>query len=253
MSRGGGERGEEGEEGGGEDEGDGQGSKLQTTEDPSRRLPRAATTTTTTTTEEEGEEGEENDADQEGGGQSKAAATTTTTTTTTTAAAATEGPSSRLGVELTDKRLMERRLSGDMSGGLFDRQGPGGRRQSILVPPGQAPLALAPGGGGGGGGGARRGAPQPAQGKPGPAGKARPGDRARGRSASFLKTPQPGTLSSRGGGGAGGGGGGVGADRGPRDAVQVGRHTLPAFVQVETLHPGQVFVSIGSLLLCVVV
>ena len=51
----------------------------------------------------------------------------------------------RLGVELTGKRLIERRLSADMTGGLFDRPvvpGQSGRRRSILVPPDEAPVPV---------------------------------------------------------------------------------------------------------------
>lgn len=117
-----------------------------------------------------------------------------------------------------------RRRSKELAGGLFDKpRVPGQRRQSILVPP--------------------EGKPEGAERESRPillmpsadvkSGCAPPGaDRMRVRSGSFLKTPQPGTTrslspntrsESRG------------------QVIQVGRHTLPAFVQVETLHPGQVF------------
>lgn len=68
----------------------------------------------------------------------------------------------------------------------------------------------------------------------------------RARSGSFLKTPMPGQASLPGHGGQG-----QPTNRSStslkhvnlNQTIQVGNHTLPAFVQVETLHPGQVFVS----------
>ena len=133
----------------------------------------------------------------------------------------------RLGVELTGKRLIERRLSADMTGGLFDRPvvpGQSGRRRSILVPPDEAPVLAAE---------AAAAAAAAARRQPPAEPAARPRGRLRGRSASFLKTPQPPTARSQSSSGRG--------DKG-QDG-QVGRQFLPAFVQVETLHPGQVFVS----------
>ena len=133
----------------------------------------------------------------------------------------------RLGVELTGKRLIERRLSADMTGGLFERPvvpGQPGRRRSILVPPDEAPVLAAE---------AAAAAAAAARRQPPAESAARPRGRVRGRSASFLKTPQPPTARSQSSSGRG--------DKG-QDG-QVGRQFLPAFVQVETLHPGQVFVS----------
>ena len=133
----------------------------------------------------------------------------------------------RLGVELTGKRLIERRLSADMTGGLFDRPvvpGQSGRRRSILVPPDEAPVLAAEAAAAAAAATRRQPPAEPA---------ARPRGRVRGRSASFLKTPQPPTARSL-------------SSSGRRDKGQdgqVGRQFLPAFVQVETLHPGQVFVS----------
>ena len=68
----------------------------------------------------------------------------------------------------------------------------------------------------------------------------RKADRVRGRSASFLKTPCPGNPRQASGGSEGQ----------KTQVIQVGKHTLPAFVQVDLLHPGQVFVSNGYLSLC---
>lgn len=63
---------------------------------------------------------------------------------------------------------------------------------------------------------------------------------ARGRSSSFPNTPLSGaaapirSLSGR-------------KIDSPSQVIQVGSHTLPAFVQIETLYPGQVFVSANFL------
>lgn len=130
-----------------------------------------------------------------------------------------------LGSELAGTtRMMGRRLSADMTGGLFDRPADPshpGRRKSILIPPDEAAAVIgrrlliaqppATTVGGGGGGSDRLG-------------------KTRGRSASFLKTPPTPSARSL-------------SPSNKNQVIQVGNHTLPAFVQVETLHPGQVFVS----------
>ncbi|GFN81796.1 cyclic nucleotide-binding domain-containing protein 2-like [Plakobranchus ocellatus] len=54
----------------------------------------------------------------------------------------------------------------------------------------------------------------------------------RTRSGSFIKTPYPSPTRSQAS---------AGKSQQPTQVIQVGNHTLPAFVQVETLNPGQVF------------
>ncbi|GFS22563.1 cyclic nucleotide-binding domain-containing protein 2-like [Elysia marginata] len=65
----------------------------------------------------------------------------------------------------------------------------------------------------------------------GPSNQGEPGaPHHRGRSGSFLKTPHPSPTRSQ-----------TSGKSQPTQGIQVGNHTLPAFVQVETLNPGQVF------------
>ncbi|KAK3758297.1 hypothetical protein RRG08_004119 [Elysia crispata] len=60
--------------------------------------------------------------------------------------------------------------------------------------------------------------------------EAGPSGQPRARSGSFMKTPQASPTRSQ-----------TSGKSQPSQVIQVGNHTLPAFVQVETLNPGQVF------------
>lgn len=128
------------------------------------------------------------------------------------------------------QRFLARRLSSDMTGGLFEpAPGPPGqaqsRRRSILLPPDKLALSATA-------------ASTTASSQPCPAvaqeGAASRGER-RGRTGRFVKTPGSGTARSLSPGGQR-----VGKGQ-QQQLIQVGSHTLPAFVLVETLHPGQVF------------